>query len=144
MNPCRLIYRSIVNSNFLKLSQMAGLANQAARNNRKLGLCGLLVHSNGRFIQLIEGPSKFVNETFCKIVQDPRHHQVELISFESIVRPVFIDWSMKLLDVEDIDPGVKKFLMDKYPNNDGEFNFIDDQVLMTSLLMDIKQILTKE
>ena len=51
---------------------------------------------------------------------------MELISFESIVRPVFINWSMKLLDVEDIDPGVKRFLMDKYPNNNGEFNFFKD------------------
>ena len=143
MTPCRLIYKSFVDSKHLKLSQIGSLANQAARNNRRLGLCGILVHSNGRFLQLIEGTSKFVNETFCKIVKDPRHHQIELISFENIVQPEFNDWSMKLLEIEDIESSVKKFLLSKYPNNDGEFNFIDDRILMTSLLMDIKQILSE-
>ena len=142
MTPCRLIYRSLADNNYLQLSQIGSLANQAARNNRRLGLCGILVHSNGRFLQLIEGTSKFVNETFCKIVKDPRHYQIELISFENIVQPEFNDWSMKLLDIEDIEPSVKKFLFSKYPNHDGKFNFIDDRILMTSLLMDLKQILT--
>ena len=142
MTPCRLIYRSLADNNYLQLSQIGSLANQAARNNRRLGLCGILVHSNGRFLQLIEGTSKFVNETFCKIVKDPRHYQIELISFENIVQPEFNDWSMKLLDIEDIEPSVKKFLFSKYPNHNGEFNFIDDHVLMTSLLMDLKQILS--
>ena len=141
MITCRLIYRSIVDHQHLKPSQIGVLANQAARNNRKLGLYGILIHSNGRFLQLIEGPSKFVNEVFCKIVKDPRHYQIELISFENIVKPEFADWTMKLLDIEEIDEGVKNFLLNKYPNDDGEFTFIDDQVLMTSFLMDIKQIL---
>ena len=142
MIPCRLIYRSVVDSHHLKFSQIGALANQAARNNRKLGLYGILIHSNGRFLQLIEGPSKFVNETFCKIVKDPRHYQIELISFEGIIQPEFTDWTMKLLDIEDIEPSVKKFLLDKYPNDNGNFNFIDNRILMTSLLLDIKQILS--
>ena len=100
MRPCRLIYKSIASSEILEPKQ---LANGASSNNRRLNLHGILVLSDGKFLQLLEGPSKFVNELFCNIAKDPRHHQVELISFESIVQEEFIDWSMKLLELDKIN-----------------------------------------
>ena len=141
MNPCRLIYRSIANSQTLESEQLSKLANDASNNNRKLGLYGILVVSDNRFIQLIEGPSKFVNELFCKIIKDTRHDQVELISFESIVQPEFIDWSMKLIELDKIDPSVRSLLSKKYPIKNDKFQFPNESFLMTSLLMDLKYIL---
>ena len=50
-----------------------------------MDLHGILVLSDDKFLQLLEGPSKFVNELFCKMTDDSRHHQIELVSFESVV-----------------------------------------------------------
>ena len=138
MKPCRLIYRSIANKNTLEPRSLAELENQAANTNRKLGICGLLVISHGRFLQVLEGTPKFVNLIYSKIVQDIRHHDVELISYEGIIKPEFIDWSMKVLSLDDLEPKIRELLKRKYPTTDNQFNFLDDSFLMTSLLMDIK------
>lgn len=142
MNPCRLIYKSVASEDILTPSQLSKLANDASSNNRRLGLYGLLAVSNGKFLQLLEGPSKFVNELFCNIVKDPRHHDVELISFESIVHPEFIDWSMALLELDKIDESLQDFLRKKYPLKNDQFEFPNESFLMTSFLMDLKYILS--
>ncbi len=144
MNPCRLIYRSIANSQVLGSTQLSKLANDASINNRRLGLCGVLAFSDNKFLQLIEGPSKFVNELFCKIVKDPRHDQVEIISFEAIVQAEFIDWSMYLLELDKIDPSVRSLLSKKYPLKNDKFQFPNEAFLMTSFLMDLKHLLSEK
>lgn len=144
MTPCRLIYRSIAGKEILQPEQLSSLANNAVNNNRRLGLHGILIVSGNRFLQLLEGPSKNINELYCKIVQDPRHHQVELISFDNLVRAEFIDWSMKLLELDKIDAGVKSLLNKKYPMNDDIFQFPNETFLMTSFLVDMKHILSDQ
>ena len=142
MKPCRLIYRSIANREFLNPEQLTKLANESSSNNRRLGICGILALSDGNFLQLLEGPQKFVNELYCKIVKDPRHYQVELISFESIVQAEFTDWSMTLLELDKIDDSMKSFLRKKYPMHNEKFEFPNESFLMTSFLMDMKYILS--
>ncbi len=142
MTPCRLIYKSIANDEILAPGQLSKLANEASIYNRRLGLHGILALSDNKFLQLLEGPSKFVNELFCNIVKDPRHHQIELISFEDSVRPEFVDWSMKLLELDKIDASMQSFLRKKYPMKDDKFEFPNESFLMTSFLMDLKYILS--
>ncbi len=142
MTPCRLIYRSIAGNEVLQPEQLSTLANNAANNNRRLGLHGILIISGNRFLQLLEGPSKHINELYCKIVKDPRHHQIELISFETLVKAEFIDWSMKLLELDKIDTGVRSLLSKKYPMKDDIFHFPNESFLMTSFLVDMKHILS--
>lgn len=52
MHPCRLIYRSIANVTVLNNGSLRELENQCANANRRIGVCGLLALSNGRFIAL--------------------------------------------------------------------------------------------
>ena len=141
MRPCRLIYRSVANPSILDEQSLANLENQAASNNRKLGICGLLLLSGDRFLQVLEGTTKFVNQIYNKVVQDKRHHDVTLINFEDIVKPEFIEWNMKLVNLESLDPEVKKLLSEKYPVADDRFIFNDDAFLMTSLLLDMRHVL---
>ncbi len=140
MKTCRLIYRSIAESEILDEDSLARLANLAANNNRRFNICGILVLSNGRFLQVIEGQSKFINRLYANIVQDERHHDVELISYEEVSKPEFIDWNMKLFSLDEIDEHVRELLVNKYPVVDNKIQFIDDAVLMTSLLLDIKHL----
>lgn len=142
MIPSRLIYRSIATDEVLQPSQLTKLANDASIYNRQLGLHGILAVSDGKFLQLLEGPSRFLNELFCRIVKDPRHHQIELISFENSVQPEYIDWSMQLLEIDKINPDMQTFLRKKYPMKNNKFEFPNESFLMTSFLLDLKYILS--
>ncbi|MFK7794083.1 MAG: BLUF domain-containing protein [Gammaproteobacteria bacterium] len=142
MIPCRLIYRSIASDEILIPEKLSKLANEASIYNRRVGLHGILALSDNKFLQLLEGPSRFVNELFCNIIQDPRHHQIELISFENSVRPEFNDWSMQLLELDKIDASMQSFLRKKYPMKGDQFEFPNESFLMTSFLMDLKYILS--
>ena len=144
MKTSRLIYRSIAVPEVLDSSSLSKLANRAANNNRKLGICGILTLSDGRFLQVLEGQSKFVNRIYSKIVQDKRHHDVELISYEGNVKPEFIDWNMKLFKLDEINESVRELLIEKYPIVENKIQIMDDAFLMTSFLLDIKHILSKE
>jgi hypothetical protein len=138
MTPSRLIYRSIADHNYLDEKSLANLENQSANNNRRLGICGLLLLSGDRFIQALEGTSKFINQTYNKIVQDKRHHDVTMISYEGIIKPEFIDWDMKLVNLNSMDEQLHKFFQNKYPTENDIFLFNDDAFLMYSLLVDMR------
>lgn len=140
MKPCRLIYRSVAQPEVLDSQSLSTLSYRAASNNRQLGLCGMLAVSDGRFLQVIEGVSKFVNKVYAKIVQDERHKDVELISFESVVKTEFHDWDMKMFKLDNVEEHVRELLIKKYPVVDNKIQFVDDAVLMTSLLIDLKHL----
>lgn len=144
MKPCRLIYRSVLNTDMLQSRPLSQLENQASNSNRRLGVCGILAISQGRILQVLEGTPKFVNQVYSKIVQDKRHHGVELIGYEGIVKPEFIDWSMKIINLDEVEPHLRELLISKYPVTDNQFHFQDDAFLMTSLLIDIKHILSNQ
>ena len=135
-----LIYRSVAEADVLDADSLSKLANRAASNNRQLGICGILVVSDGRFFQVLEGQSKFVNRIYAKIIQDKRHHDIELISYDSAVKAEFHDWNMKLFKLENIEEHVRELLIKKYPVVDEKIQFVDDEVLMTSLLLDLKYL----
>ncbi len=66
----------------------------ARSRNTADGLTGMLVHRNGRFMQLLEGPYDAVISTYGRIVEDPRHEEVRLLVEESIHTRRFPEWSM--------------------------------------------------
>ena len=103
-------------------------------------MCGILTVSNDNFLQVLEGTPRFVNEIFVKIVKDERHRDIELISYEEIVKSEFDDWDMKLVELNQIDASIKNLLENKYPVENGHFKFTSDAFLMLSLLVDLKNI----
>lgn len=140
MQPCRLIYKSIATPKVLKANNLRSMVNDASNYNRRQGLTGLLLLSNGCFLQVLEGIPSFVNETFTKIVKDDRHHTIELISYEEIVKSEFSEWGMKLVDMDLVDAQFKDFLVNKYPVEDDKFKFVNDSFLMLSLLIDLRTL----
>lgn len=102
----RLIYCST--SNFESRERSSGVETEVARilmqsrrNNPKLELGGVLHYGNGYFFQALEGRRKNVNECYEKIVNDPRHHDVQLLSVQRVSERLFPDWSMKYVAVEE-------------------------------------------
>ncbi len=140
MGPCRSNYRSVFKPEVLNTDALSKIANRAASKNRQLGVCGVLIVSDGRFLQVLEGQSKFVNNIYAKIFKVKRHHDIELISFESVVKTEFHDWDMKLFKLDDIEEHVHELLINNYPIVDNKIQFIDNAVLMTSLLLDMKHL----
>lgn len=82
------------------------LAKAQARNAAE-GICGVLCQGQGLYLQVLEGERAVVNRLYGRIVVDPRHADIEMLSFEEIAKPRFANWSMALVDLSDSDPMVQ-------------------------------------
>ena len=139
MKRCRLIYKSVLCPDLLAPEDLPGMVEKAAVNNDKAGITGVLVFSGGRFLQVLEGPVKFVNQLYGRIVSDERHRDVELISYELVPSTYFPDWSMKLLRLDDSLPAaVRATLAQKYSEQDGHIAIPDDLLHVYALLLDVR------
>ena len=106
----RLIYKSIATSEVVSNETLRELELQAAAANAENGITGLLVLSGNTFVQVLEGSAEELTALFGRIMQDKRHRQVTLISFQPVVERCFEDWTMRLVDLFDL-PGEKRALM---------------------------------
>jgi hypothetical protein len=64
------------------------------RNNPSLDITGVLLYSDTKFIQLVEGEYKVINDLYDRIKTDPRHDQTRLISMGPIQSKAFPSWHM--------------------------------------------------
>jgi hypothetical protein len=103
-------YHSILNLNQpLMLSQLVYVSNRkpickqeeidkilasCKKNNPALNITGVLLYSDTKFIQLVEGEYTVINDLYNKIKTDPRHDQARLISLGPIQAKSFPSWHM--------------------------------------------------
>ena len=80
---------------------LAELLRQCVRNNEESGLTGMLLHRDGRFMQVLEGPDDAVRDVFSVIAADTRHTEVRLLLDESITERAFPAWKMAFRTVDD-------------------------------------------
>ncbi|MFD2340499.1 BLUF domain-containing protein [Clavibacter tessellarius] len=80
---------------------LAELLHQCVRNNEESGLTGMLLHRDGRFMQVLEGPDDAVRDVFAVIAADTRHTEVRLLLDESITERAFPAWKMAFRTVDD-------------------------------------------
>lgn len=80
---------------------LAELLRQCVRNNEESGLTGMLLHRDGRFMQVLEGPDDAVRDVFAVIAADTRHTEVRLLLDESISERAFPAWKMAFRTVDD-------------------------------------------
>lgn len=71
-----------------------GILVKSIHNNRMAAVTGFLATGEGRFLQLLEGPTGEVDATFERIRQDPRHVDVVVIARGAVERRLFRDWNM--------------------------------------------------
>lgn len=142
MTPCRLIYRSTAKADSLNERTLVDIQNRAENNNRRLGIYGLLLLSGNQFLQVLEGTPKFINQIYSNVIRDSRHFNVNLISYEGIVAPQFVEWDMKLVQLTSLNPDLQKFFTEKYPTDNNRLLFNDDAFLMSALLVDMRYALS--
>ena len=80
---------------------LAELLRQCVRNNERSGLTGMLLHRDGRFMQVLEGPDDAVRDVFAVIAADDRHAEVRLLLDESIEERAFPAWKMAFRTLDD-------------------------------------------
>lgn len=71
-----------------------GLLEWSRHYNAQHRITGLLLYSEGHFVQVIEGPEAEVSDLFARIQQDPRHTQVLTLSQGPGPQRYFPDWRM--------------------------------------------------
>jgi hypothetical protein len=66
----------------------------ARRNNRALGVTGLLLAGERRFLQALEGPEANVDAIFARIRADERHRAIVELVRRDVERREFGSWDM--------------------------------------------------
>ncbi len=63
-------------------------------NNKKLGVTGMLMYIDGKFIQVLEGKRDVINRLYDQIVTDRRHKKISKIIEGKSSKRNFPDWNM--------------------------------------------------
>ncbi|MCX6216339.1 BLUF domain-containing protein [Spirosoma sp.] len=115
----------------LSTNDLTRILDHSQRNNRALGITGILLYFNGCIIQVLEGPEERVKALYEVIRQDPQHTQVIKLYGDSIEQRSFSDWSMgyKTLSARELD------------HLKHELSFIDDFFLPPSKTKESNPIL---
>lgn len=88
-----IIYQSIESIN-LSEEDLRIMLEQARTKNRQCGITGLLLYSEGQFLQVIEGEEATVRSLYEVIEQDSRHAYVQKLADGPIPRRYFASWAM--------------------------------------------------
>ena len=89
----RVLYRSSA-TNRSSNQELLELLEEAHQFNRKHQITGMLLYSEGQFVQAIEGPQDVVLALYGRIQHDARHQQVETVREGPIPSRQFAEWSM--------------------------------------------------
>ena len=94
----RIIYSSQAAPG-LGLAQQREILERARHSNEKLGITGILLYCEGRFVQAIEGERSDVSALFQRISADRRHLQITLIDVSDEEERLFGEWEMKFVSL---------------------------------------------
>jgi hypothetical protein len=98
----RLIYASQA-TNSVSSKEVRQILETSKANNAADHLTGMLCHAKDRFLQILEGERSKVNHAYSRIMQDRRHSQIVLLSYEDIASRLYPEWSMDYVSAEDVE-----------------------------------------
>ena len=92
----RLSYASTTNSQPSTIRQdLINILDEAQQHNAAHHICGVLFYGSNYFFQCLEGEKQAVDLLYAKIIKDPRHKNVVLLSYEKVDTPRFSNWNLK-------------------------------------------------
>lgn len=86
--------------------ELLAILRKSKTRNPGLGITGVLCFSGGIFLQVLEGGRGAVNRLYNRIATDPRHADVELLSYEEIGERRFAGWSMGQVNMGRLNPAL--------------------------------------
>ena len=101
----RLMYASRA-AEPVKPETLNAILKKSTVNNPSVGVTGVLCFSGDIFLQVLEGGRSQVSALYNRIAQDPRHHDVELLSYEEIDERSFAGWSMGQVNMNRLNPAL--------------------------------------
>ncbi len=115
MQLTRLIYTS--RHKPLKPEVVERILQKSRANNVRSQLTGALIVAESHFMQLLEGGRTEISQCFMRIMQDRRHHDIQVISCGDVSKRLFQEWNMHLIEA----PRIKEEIMSGFRTN-GTFN----------------------
>ena len=97
----RLIYTSRATRN-LHSGDLVELLDVARTNNEAAGLTGMLLFSQGLFLQQLEGPSAAVDTILAVLLADTRHTDLTVLAREPVGQRDFPGWAMGFTDPDPV------------------------------------------
>lgn len=77
-------------------TELNELVARARLRNQSVGVTGMLLYEDGRFLQTLEGPPMGLSAIWSSIQQDERHQNIELLSEHYVETRLFSDWDLLL------------------------------------------------
>ena len=99
MNLRRLIYTSKAVKDFTK-PELLDLLHDARAYNSIDKICGVLMHRNGYFLQVLEGEPDSIDNLLARLLKDARHEDLKVIHDSSVDSLLFSNWAMGSADLE--------------------------------------------
>jgi len=124
----------------LTTKDIKNIESAAQQRNCKHDVSGLLLYNNARFMQFLEGPKDHIEMIFSLIKKDNRHHKIEVLIHEPIVKRQFTNWHMKLASVDDIDATGGPIYHKLFDVENDSIESIDIAMSSMNLLQDFKLI----
>jgi FAD-dependent sensor of blue light len=112
-----MLYSLVYTSNAIReydREDLLALLMHSRERNERLEITGMLLYTDGRFVQVLEGEKKSVLSLYNEIREDSRHINVTPLSQNTIERRMFPDWTMGYKNIDLIHyrniPGLNLFL----------------------------------
>ncbi len=105
MTLVRLLYASRA-AQAANAEDLAAILRQCRAHNPAHGITGVLCCSDDLYLQVLEGGRSAVNRLYNRIVADPRHKEVELLSYQQIGERHFAGWAMGQVNVARLNPAL--------------------------------------
>ena len=103
----RLIYQSQARTN-LPVEEIAKIVAQSRSRNEADGITGLLLYHKRQFFQVLEGDEAKVRACYARVLRDPRHHRLDVLSTRRANTRAFTTWFMGCENVRDLPMTVRK------------------------------------
>lgn len=107
MQLFQLTYQSTAET-FITEDDLEAILNSANTINEQHQITGCLVYHEGKFIQILEGDEEAVRKIYSKIIQDNRHHTINLLWECEAENRYFQDWNMAYYNPQTGDESIFK------------------------------------
>ena len=89
----QLVYASQARPGF-QASQLTELVARSQERNRAVGITGALYSGDGVFAQVLEGPPAPVFALYARVLEDPRHVDIQTLTVRQVEERTFPQWGM--------------------------------------------------
>ena len=135
----RLIYKSRANQ-LIDWEFVKTLIGKSESKNQQVGITGVLLATRTHFLQVIEGDFDEINQLFMHIARDPRHEEIQLVSFTCVESRLFGGWAMHAIGVFDFNQELTNDLIKQYGEEDGSVKFPVEDWKVLALISDLRVV----